>query len=555
MAETREKQLCDELAALKAQRVNFNTTWDRIARVVLPTATSGFTSTLAQGQNLNRDIYDSTAQMALPRFAAAIDTLVTPQTSKWHQLAPKSARLRRDTGVTTFLSDLNDLLFKVRYSPRANFASRANENYMSLGAFGTGITYVHDAMPGIRYRSMNLAETWIDTDADGTVNRLFNQREYKLHQLVDHPIWGPKIPESLKGDYEKNRQKPIKVCKAVYPRQSYDPKGKSRMDMPFASCTFVVSAPGDDPVILEEGGYRKFPFGVSRYMTAPNEVYARGPAHDALADILTLQAMARTTLRYGELVTDPVWLAADEDAIDPFSARSGAINYGYLGPDGTPRVQALRPDGDPRFGLEIMDQRRQAVNGAFLVTLFQVLVENTSDRKTATEVMELVREKGALLGPVGGRLRTEYLGPMIERELDILFAAGVIKPEDVPRALLDEDGDIDIEYDSPLTRAMRAEEGVGILRTLEVATQLANVDPNVVKKINAARALDRLAEINGAPPDILFSDEQMQAAVDDEKEQQMLAQGMQAAPGLASAAKDLAQAQEIGSGAARAGVT
>lgn len=546
MAEAREKQLCDELAALKAQRSNFNTTWERIARVVLPTMTSGFNSTLAQGQNLNRDIFDSTAQMALPRFAAAIDTLVTPQTSKWHQLAPKSARLRRDTGVAQFLSDLNDLLFKVRYSPRANFASRANENYMSLGAFGTGITYVHDAMPGIRYRALNLAETWIDTDANGTVNRLFNEREYKLHQLVDHPIWGPKIPESMKGDYEKSRHKMVKVCKAVYPRQSYDPRGKSNRDMPFASCTFIAQPDkAEGTIVLEEGGYRKFPFGISRYMTAPNEVYARGPAHDALADILTLQAMARTTLRYGELVTDPVWLAADEDAIDPFSARSGAVNYGYLNPDGTPRVQALRPDGDPRFGLEIMDQRRQAVNGAFLVTLFQVLVENTSDRKTATEVMELVREKGALLGPVGGRLRTEYLGPMIERELDILFAAKVIRPEDVPRSLLDEGAEIDIEYDSPLTRAMRAEEGIGILRTLEVATQLAAVDPTVTKKINAARALDRLAEINGAPPDILFSDEQMQEAVAAEQEQMAVAQGLEAAPGLAAAAKDLTAAQQM----------
>lgn len=545
MAETREKQLCDELAALKAQRVNFNSTWDRISRVVLPTMTSGFITAQAPGSNLNKDIYDSTAQMALPRFAAAIDTLVTPQTSKWHQLTPKTARLKRDTGVVTFLSELNDLLFKVRYSPRANFASRANENYMSLGAFGTGITYVHDALPGIRYRALNLAETWIDTDANGTVNRVFNEREYKLHQLVEHPIWGPKVPASLKGDYEKNRHKLVKVCKAVYPREAYDPKGKSSLDMPYASCVFVSSQRGEDQVVLEEKGYRKFPFGISRYMTAPNEVYARGPAHDALADILTLQAMARTTLRFGELVTDPIWITADEDSMDPFSVRPGSVNAGYLSSDGTPRVQSLRPEGDPRFGLEIMDQRRQSVNGAFLVTLFQVLVENTSDRKTATEVMELVREKGALLGPVGGRLRTEYLGPMIERELDILFAAKVIRTEDIPRALRDENGDFDIEYDSPLTRAMRAEEGIGILRTLEQATNMAQFDPTVAKKVNTARSLERLAEINGAPPDILFSDEEMSARVEAEQQQMAMAQGLHAAPGLATAAKDLAAAQEM----------
>ena len=123
-----EQYLADRLSNLKTDRVNFNNTWERIARVVLPTAV-GFNTKYAPGTNHNQDIFDSTAQLALPRYAAALDTLVTPQTSKWHTLQPKNRRLGQKPENARFLNDLNDLLFQVRYAPRANFASRASEVY------------------------------------------------------------------------------------------------------------------------------------------------------------------------------------------------------------------------------------------------------------------------------------------------------------------------------------------------------------------------------------------------------------------------------------------
>jgi hypothetical protein len=166
--------------------------------------------------------------------------------------------------------------------------------------------------------------------------------------------------------------------------------------------------------------------------------------------------------------------------------------------------------------------------------------------------MQRVQEKGALLGPIGGRLRTEFLGPLIEREIDILFHAGVIDPEEVPDELR-RDGGIDIEYDSPLTRAMKAEEGVGILRTLEfvgqTAGQIAAADQEraakMVRKVNYERALERLADINGAPPDIMFSDEEL-ADQEQQKQGQVEAQQLlQAAPVIAETAKTLAETQQI----------
>lgn len=537
--------LRDKLKKLQGDRVNFNTTWERIARVVLPSS-AGFMTSYAPGTNSSQDIFDSTAQLALPRFAAAIDTLVTPQTSKWHQLAPVDKSLKRSTAVQRFMSDLNDKLFMARYAPRAGFASRAFETYMGLGAFGNGVLYIHDARPGIRYISVHLSEIWFDQDHNGFPDTAYWEHEYTLRQAVQK--WGNKLPRELAEEATRNPGRKLKFCKAVFPRAERDPTRRDNKNMPFASVTFTCEKYN---VIVEESGYRTFPFAIARDVTSPRELYARGAAERCLADNLTLQEMSKTGLRYGQLVTDPPWLAADADSLDPFSVRPGVVNYGYLSPDGVERIKPLRPEGNPGFGLELADQRRQSINGAFLVNLFQVLVDSTK-RMTATEVMQLVQEKGALLGPIGGRLRSEFLGPMIEREIDILFHAGVVRPEDVPKELL-ADGGIDVEYDSPLTRAMKAEEGVGILRTLEfvsnTAAQVSAADPTrakqLVRKINFERSLERIAELNGAPPDVLYSDDELAQEEQGEQQQAQVQQMMQAAPALADTAKTLAEAQAI----------
>lgn len=550
------------LRSLQTDRANFNSTWDRIARVILPTSVN-FNTSNAPGTNLNGEIFDSTGQLALPRFAAAIDTLVTPQTSRWHTLVPADKSLRRDHKTQVFLDRVNDLLFAARYAPAANFASRASEAYTSLGAFGQGVVYVHDARPGIRYLSVHLSEIWFDQDANGTIDTAFWTFDLTARQAVDkwRDVRDAKLPEEVTKELDNPQStRKFKFCKAVYPRKQRDPRARDKKNMVFASTTFLNEGKFD---IVEEGGYRTFPFAIARGQTAPREIYARGPAHDALADILTLQEMSKTSLRYGQLVTDPVWMAADADDIDPFSVRPGAVNYGYLSPDGTDRIKPLRPQGDPQFSLELMDQRRQAVNTAFLVNLFQVLAESGSDRKTATEVMERVREKGALIAPIGGRLRTEFLGPLIDRELDILVHAGVVDMNEVPEALRRAGGNIDVEYDSPLTRAMRAEEGTGILRTLDqinsIAPQLASADPQaaaaLVRKINWSRAMERLGEINGAPADIFNDDVEVQQAAQDDGQAALLEKAIGAAPQLGKATKDFAQAAALTQGAPVPGAT
>jgi len=182
-----------------------------------------------------------------------------------------------------------------------------------------------------------------------------------------------------------------------------------------------------------------------------------------------------------------------------------------------------------------MESRRRTINDAFLVTLFQILVD--SPRMTATEVLQRAQEKGALLAPTVGRQQSETIGPLIEREFSILGRQGVLPP--VPEAL--EGQEYEVEYVSPLSRAMKSEEGVGILRTLEMVQPIAAVDPSVMDNFNFDEITRVLADVNGVPQRILKDAESIANQRNSRAQQEQLQQVLNAAPQTADAALKVSQ--------------
>ena len=92
---------------------------------------------------------------------------------------------------------------------------------------------------------------------------------------------------------------------------------------------------------------------------------------------------------------------------------------------------------------------------------------------------------------------------------------------------------------------MRAEEGVGILRTLETAIQLATIDKRVLSAINTEETLGLLADINGAPARMLRSPDERQAIEEETAMAENLQQAAAVAPGLADAAKTAVEANQL----------
>jgi hypothetical protein len=261
-----------------------------------------------------------------------------------------------------------------------------------------------------------------------------------------------------------------------------------------------------------------------------------------LPDVKMLNEMNRVTVQAAQLALLPPLLARRDGILDAIRLTPAAVNYGGLDDQGRQMLAPLQLGENVNIGIELMDQKRSVINDALLQTLFQILVDKPNI--TATEAMLRAQEKGQLLGPTGSRIESEFLTPMVTREIDILAMAGQL-PE-MPEQLAERGGIYAIEFDSPLSRARESEGGVGILRTFEQLAPVAQVSgPSVYKRFNMDKVAKELARLNGMPVKVMHTDEEMEEIDAQEAQAAQMQSILAAAPVAASAAKDLASASAI----------
>jgi hypothetical protein len=508
--------------------------WREVAERVRPNQNLFEQRTRPGGEKLNQRIFDDTAPLALSKFAAAVISMSFPATQRYHTLTTQDPQLAKNVNVKRYLEQVTDILFRLRYAPRANFQAQSGECVMDIGAFGTGILFIDDVPGfGLRYKSLPLAETYLAEDGHGVIDTLHRKFELSAHQAAT--LFGVEnLPERIRLAHERDRNARFAFLHCVRPNQDCDGERYDATGMAYYSAYLSL----EDRAIVSEGGYRVFPFAVPRFETAPNETYGRSPAMKVLPTIKTLNEMKKTLIRAGQKVVDPPVMLTDDGSLQSFNMRPNALNFGYVDANGRPMAIPFETRGQVQIGMEMMNAEREVINDAFFVTLFRILVQEPAI--TATEAMLRAQEKGQLLAPTMGRIQTELLGPMIARELDVLAHAGLL-PE-MPPELKQAGGMVKVDYQSPLNLAQRAAAGVGIMNTLQAIAPLAQFDKRVTMLFDAVAMARELADINGVPEHTLHSDEEIARKQGAQQQAEQMQALLAAAPVAASAAKNFAQA-------------
>lgn len=535
--DARSKKIVNDTIAermrLAGNRVMFESQWDEIARLVWPNMKQTFRpneNTRVPGERDTQEQLDSSPQLALGQFAAILDSLLTPRNAQWHKLMSNNKDINKDREVQLWFEQATDLLFNYRYAPYANFSSQNQLVYKQLGAFGTGPMYIDQlaSEPGLRYKSCGLGECYIKENHQGIVDHML--RYFPLTPAQAKLQFGEEAmsPKMLK-DCEKPdlANKECWFIHCVKPQQDYHAGRLDSYGKPFVSYYIDVTYQW----LISEGGYTSFPYVSSRYEQAPGEVYGRSPAMTALPSVKTLMAMKRAVLKQAHRTVDPVLLTPDDGILDEINLVPGATNRGGMTMNGQTLVGTI-PIGRVDVGLEMMDKEREAINASFLVHLFQILTDTPT--MTATEVIERTREKGILLAPTIGRQQSEYLGPLIDREIDLLVQQRLLPP--MPQLLIEAKGEYQVVYDSPLSRTMRAEHASGAFRTIELAVQIANAtgDPSHLDRFDFDTIIPEVGDINGMPPSWMKSDDAL-AQTRQARAEQVQAQQAQEAKGANAA--------------------
>lgn len=531
---------------IKGDRTNWDTHWEEVAERVL-FRQMGFVGERTNGEKKTQKVFDSRPVIALERFSAVMDSMLTPRQSIWHDLRTTSPELNKEADVKAWFYQVNHILYNMRYAPKANFSGQNAERWTSVGAFGTGALFIDfDVNSGLRYRNLHLKDIYLLENHQGVVDTVYRCFTYTARQAAQK--WGKdRLPEKIQKALEDPSQsnKNFDFLHIVMPREDYDPNRIDARGKPWASIYMAV----EEKTMLSEEGYSSWPFSISRYVTSPGEVYGRGPAMMALPDIKMLNEMAKTDIRAAHKLIDPAILVNDDGVLGggamKIDMRPGALNFGGVDANGRQMVQPFSTGARVDIADTKMEQRRKSIDDAFLVTLFQILIE--TPRMTATEALIRAQEKGMLLTPTMGRQQSEALGPQIERELDLLMQHDLLPP--MPQTLIEAGGEYEITYESPMSRMQRAEELVGVQRTMELLSPFAQLDPTVLDIFDPDELARGTAEVSGVPSPMMRTPDQVAKLREQRAQAEQTQQMLAAAQPVAGALKDAAQANQLLTGA------
>lgn len=531
----------------KSKRSAHESDWRTAAAYCLP---AHYSSWLQTGPSYSSDkgasrrvAFDSTGTRSLPKYASVLERLATPDGQGWHGLAASDASLRKSFRVREYFDELTSLLFKKRYDPKARFRISTSEMYASMGVYGNGPIFVGERRPsvvspvrGFQYTALHMKDVFFLVDDNGEIHMVFRRFWLNVRQfMLKFP--NVPLPEKMKPEGEKSYPSEDKYFEFVHfvcPRDEtdYDPMAIDSRRHPFASTHICVES---KEYVGEEKGFASMPYKIPRTATVSGDPYGYSPAVMALSALGSASQMKKTNLKQGNKAADPVLLAHDDNVMNgTVDQRPGAINFGGVNRDGRELIRVL-PTGNFRVAEVLLQDERADIEDSFFVSLFQTLKDRPE--MTATEVMEHIADRAALLAPTMGRLQSEFLGPNIEREIDLLAEIGELPP--MPPELIEAQGEYEVLYTSPMAKMMYAQHVSGFMRSVENALGLVNAtqDASHLDHYNFDVAHPEIADYMAVPARWMNDPETVQKKRTERQEQSKEAQLLQAAPALASAAK------------------
>ncbi len=548
MASSAAKDVIDRLESMSAHRSEFEWAWRQAVRVAAPDA-GDFSSHLTKGgtsgaysimntptaARRSKDIYDSTAVWAVDRLASGLEALIVPQSEYWHNFEIMDLTMAEASyDERLWMEKLRNVMFRARYDADTGWITAVQTAFRRLVALGNAFIFVEDGIGNkslVRYRYLPLNECYAAEDHYGQLDSFY--RYYSMTARQARQKFGDKVSPALKRASESSNdaERPFMFVQAIHPRADFGHPSEGVKRAPWAS----LHIEHESRTVVGESGYYEFPIIDFRWMPEPGRVYGEGPVMKALADIQSLNLMAKNEMVASQQAIDPPLLTANAGVMNRINSNPGARNEGGLSPNGDPLAKPLFTGQRLDFATLVMEAKRTQVKESLYINLFQILVQNP--QMSATEAMLRANEKGELLGPAGARIQ-QSLSRMTERELAIMERRGLyaqdsaFKPPDSLRGR-----EVVPQFSGPLNRMRKAKEVEGTIQLLNVVSPIAQVDQTVVDRLDGDAMIAGLSDRLGVPVEFLRKDDAVAAIRGKREQDQNMAQQAAVAKDFAAAGK------------------
>jgi hypothetical protein len=542
MADERARTYLRRLNTLEEEREPYDKRWLQICEYVLPNRSLLMGDEDKRGELTHNKVYDGTAINALQLMANGILGYMVSPTYKWFKLKMMERRLNELRAVKMWLDEAESALYgEFQHS---NFYPSMGQYIMDAGAVGTATMFVGEDLGEnqLIFLVRHPKEIYVSTNFWGTVDTIF--REFKMTARNAVAFFGKgRLSTHITEVLDKEPDKEFDFVHVIEPRKERNISLVSASNKPWKS----VWIEKNEHKIVKEGGYDSLPEIVWRWDVSSGEKYGRCPGTNSIKDVIVLNQIAKSNLVAAQKLADP-------PVNVPLELR-GKVNINPGGKTFYEDPQRIVTDAAhrPRLpaGVDREERLQEMIKNHFYVDFF-LMLQQTDRTMTATEVIEKMGEKAAVLSAVTGRFGSEALDKIIGRSFALAYRAGRIpQPPDVVLEWAERNNrapEYEVEYMGPLAQAQRRLfKSQGITRGMESMVPLIQMNPEILDVFDFDEMVRELADSHGMPEKVLRDPrmvKQLRAL-----RQQMMAQQQEAdvMEKTAGAVPKLGQAPEQGS--------
>ncbi len=507
---------------------------------------------MGRGKPINSAIVDPTGTYAVRVCSSGMMSGLASPSRPWFKIVPSVKNVQIDAEGRAWLDEVEDRIYTILAG--SNFYNSFAQECEDLVVFGTAPVIIYeDEKDLLRCYNPAVGEYYLASGSTMRVEGLYRLFVMTIAQIVD--FFGI---ENCSADVQKLWQQKGSaldterlIAHSIEPNfgvQSTD-AGKIPGNFSWREVYWLYGAGGQQPLSIR--GFVEQPFTAARWSTQSNDAYGRSVGMDVLPDVIQLQVETMRKAEAIEKMVRPPLIADMQLKNQPSSILPGHVTYVANMSSGS----GMRPIYDVRPEISEMMQDLAAIQDrvkkGFFNDVILMLSSQPGDRRTAFEVSALLAERLQVLGPVIENIITESLKPKLKRIFGMIKRKNVLPP--LPKSL--ENVPIDIEFISMLALAQKSAATGGLERLAALIGNMTAVFPEVKDNLNVDVFVNKMNELLDNPQNILRSldevkgirEAQMQA-MQQEKQQQDIAQGVSVAKVGADAASVLSKT-EVGGGA------
>lgn len=537
MAESLKERLGKQFAQLDNDRASFVSHWCELSEFIDPRGSRFLTSDANRNDRRNSRIVDPSASLAADTLSSGMMSGITSPARPWFRLATPDPDMMDYGPVKVWLETvqnrMNDMFNK------SNLYQSLPLLYSSLGNYSTGaMAVLEDDDDIIRTVPFPIGSYHLANSARGSVDTCYRKFSMTVRQLVMQ-FGKDNVSLSVKGMWEAgNYEQWVEVMHAVYPNVDRDTGRMDSKNKPWKSVYYEVG--GDSDKLLRESGFDEFPIIAPRWTVNGEDVYgSKCPGMTALGQIKALQLEQKRKSQIIDKVTNPPMVGPSSLKNQRVSLLPGDITYidQMTQQDGFRPAYQVNPDMSGLLA-DIQDTR-QIIDRCYFVDLFRMLQSINTRSMPVEAVIEMKEEKLLMLGPVLERLNDEALNPLIDRAFSLMVRKNMIpQPPEVMQGM-----PLRIEYISVMAQAQKSIGLSSLTQAVGFISQLAQVKPEALDKLNIDEAIDSYAEMSGVSPTVILPQEQVDQIRQSRAQQQQQAQAAAMAQAAAQGAKTLSETQ------------